>query len=53
MSRVLPLAGFQVGFIGRFWVITEDFGLGICAEPGLEGATRELVGEEKHGEIPV
>jgi hypothetical protein len=23
MSRVLSLAGFQVTFIGRFWVITE------------------------------
>src|ERR1700688_2245264 len=23
MSRVLSLAGFQVSFIGRFWVITE------------------------------
>ena len=28
MSRVLPLAGFQVTLIGRFWVITE--GRGIC-----------------------
>ena len=25
MSRALPLAGFQVTFIGRFWVITEAF----------------------------
>jgi hypothetical protein len=24
MSRVLSLAGFQVTFIGRFWVITEE-----------------------------
>jgi hypothetical protein len=24
MSRALPLAGFQVTFIGRFWVITEE-----------------------------
>ena len=26
MSRGLPLAGFQVTFIGRFWVITEGDG---------------------------
>jgi len=26
MSRALSLAGFQVTFIGRFWVIAEGFG---------------------------
>ena len=32
MSRGLPLAGFQVTFIGRFWVITEALCFAVAGE---------------------
>ena len=35
MSRVLSLAGFQVTFIGRFWVITEAVFRVTCASRSL------------------
>jgi hypothetical protein len=33
MSRVLSLAGFQVTFIGRFWVITEAMNAQTASQP--------------------